>query len=185
MRRISAIPLVATFVFATLTWAQAPPKMPQPGPEHKRLAYFLGTWSSEAETKASPYGPAGKVSFTEHNEWFPGGFFIVTHSEEKGPMGPGKGLAVMGYNTQEKAYTYYAVNSMGMTESAKGTVQGDTWTWQSESKVGGKPIKNRFTIKELSATSYSYKFETSPDGKTWSTIMEGKSTKKVSAPKAK
>lgn len=177
MRRALTVTMVGMFLLAQMALAQAPPPMPKPGPEHKRLGYFLGTWSSEGETKASAFGPAGKVSFTEHNEWFPGGFFLVTHSDEKGPMGTGKGLAVMGYNAEERVYTYTAINSMGMAISAKGTVQGSTWTWLSESKMGGKSFKSRFIVKELSPTSESYKFETSADGRTWTTIMEGKSTK--------
>jgi len=30
----------------------------------------------------------------------------------------------------------------------------------------------------LSATAYNFKFEMSPDGATWSTVLEGKDTKK-------
>ncbi len=177
MRRALAVPLVAVVVLASVILAQAPPQQPKPGPEHTRIGYFVGKWTGEGEMKESPFGPAGKFTSTEHNEWLPGGFFLVMHSEEKGPMGEGKALAVMGYNSEEKVYTYSAFNSMGMTESAKGRVKGDTWTWRSESKLGGKPMKTRFTIKEVSPTSYTYKFETSADGKTWSTVMEGKATK--------
>ena len=176
MRRV----LMATLMSAVLVGvvlAQAPPPMPKPGPELKRIGYFAGSWKTEGEAKASAFGPAGKLTFTDHNEWLPGGFFMVMHSEGKGPMGEMKGLAVFGYNSSEKVYTYQAYNNMGMSESAKGTVSGDTWTWTSESKMGGKPLKTRFIIKELSPTSFTFKFDTSPDGKIWSTIEEGKATK--------
>ena len=177
MKRALAVAFVGVFILVQVAVAQAPPPMPKPGPEHKRLGYFLGRWNGEGDAKPSPFGPGGKVSFSEHNEWLPGGFFLVTHSEETGPMGTGKGLAVMGYNAEEKVYTYNAFNSMGMAVAAKGTVQGDSWTWTSESKMGGKVMKTRFLIKELALTSYSFKFETSADGRTWSTVVEGKSTK--------
>jgi hypothetical protein len=176
MRRVLMAALVSA-VLSGVVLAQAPPPMPKPGPEHKRLTYYVGTWKGEGDAKASAFGPAGKFSFTEHNEWLPGGFFLVSHTEGKGPMGEIKGLAVMGYNTSDKVYTYQAYNSMGMSESAKGAVAGDTWTWTAESKMGGKPMKMKFTIKETSPTAYSFKFESSPDGKTWSTIEEGKATK--------
>jgi len=39
-------------------------------------------------------------------------------------------------------------------------------------------IKGRLTIKVLSATTYNFKFEMSPDGTTWNTVLEGKDTKK-------
>lgn len=170
-----ALTLALALVLACGLLAQAP-QMPKLGPEHKRLGYFLGQWSSEAEMKQSPFGPAGKMSFKERNEWFPGGFFVVSHSSMKGPMGEGTGLAIMGYDADTKAYTYTAINSMGMAETSKGTVQGDTWNWTSEYKVAGKPVKTRFMIKELPPNSYSYKWELM-EGKTWTTIMEGKAAK--------
>lgn len=175
MKRVVVFSLALALLSAGGLLAQAPP-MPKVGPEHKRLGYFLGQWSSEGEMKKSPFGPPGKMSFKERNESFPGGFFVVAHSEMKGPMGEGKGLSLMGYDAEAKVYTYTAINSMGMAETSKGTVQGDTWTWNSESKMAGKPVKTRFMIKELSPTSYSYKWEVM-EGKTWSTIMEGKATK--------
>lgn len=177
VKRTLALIVVVMFVLVQAVPAQAPPQMPKPGPEHKRLGYFVGHWTSEGDMKPSAFGPGGKFSSTDHIEWFPGGFFLVLHTEEKGPMGVGKGLAMMGYKAEEKAYFYHGINSMGMTDSAKGTVQGDTWNWTSETNMGGKPMKTRFTIKELSPTSYSMKFDSSPDGRTWSTVFEGKVTK--------
>ncbi len=56
-------------------------------------------------------------------------------------------------------------------------MQGDTWTWTGESKMNGKMTKGRFTLKEVSPTSYTYKFDVSSDGGGWTNIMEGKATK--------
>jgi len=39
-------------------------------------------------------------------------------------------------------------------------------------------MKGRLTIKMQSATAYDFRFEVSTDGTTWSTVMEGKDTKK-------
>ncbi len=177
MKRTLAVACVVLFVFAGLIFAQAPPQMPKAGPEQKRLGYFVGKWTTQGDAKESPFGPAGKFTSTDRNEWFPGGFFVVLHSNGKSPMGAVNELAVMGYNAEEKVYTYDGFDNFGFHETSKGTVQGDTWTWTSETKMGGKLMKNRFTIKELSSTSYSFKFETSTDGGAWSTIVEGKSTK--------
>jgi len=58
-----------------------------------------------------------------------------------------------------------------------GTVKGDTWTYNDEGMMGGKKVKSRVTIKELSPTSYTFKMETQgPDGK-WVPTMESKNTK--------
>jgi hypothetical protein len=44
--------------------------------------------------------------------------------------------------------------------------------------MGGQAFKGRFTMKTLTPTSYTYKFEMSQDGTNWTTAMEGKATKK-------
>jgi len=163
--------------FAVLTLAQAPEKMPAPSAEHKRLASFLGKWTSEGEMKPGPFGPGGKFSGNSHIEWLPGGFFLVMHEESKGPMGDIKSLAVFGYDANKKVYTYNGFDSMGNAEFYTGTVQGKTWTWTSDINLQGKTMKGRFTLREDSPTSNTIKFDISEDGGTWKTSMEGKQTK--------
>jgi len=46
-----------------------------------------------------------------------------------------------------------------------------------EAKMGGKMVKSRYSIKELSPTSYTFKWETQGEDGAWQTVMEGKSTK--------
>jgi len=47
----------------------------------------------------------------------------------------------------------------------------------ADQDMGGQKMKGRYTAKVLLPTSYAVKFELSPDGKSWSTVMEGKTTK--------
>jgi hypothetical protein len=46
--------------------------------------------------------------------------------------------------------------------------------------MGGQKMKGRFTVKELSSTSYTFKFELAPTGGDFMTVMEGKATKSKS-----
>ena len=177
MRRKPIAAFAVVLITAGAILAQAPPQMPKPGAEHKRLHYFVGKWNFDYDMKESPFGPGGKVTGTDRNEMWPGGYFLVMHSDGKGPMGQLKGLSVMGYNAQEKVYTYYGVNNLGEAETSKGTVEGDTWTWTSESEMGGKKIKTRFNLKEDSPKEYTMKFDMSSDGGEWKMMMEGKATK--------
>jgi hypothetical protein len=160
--------------------AQTPaPQPPKPGPEHKRLGYFVGKWTSTGEMKPGPMGPGGKISGTESCEWFEGGFSVVCRSDGKGPMGPMKSIGILGYSSEEKVYTYYGTDNSGMTMTSvpRGTVQGDTWTYNDEGMMGGQKVKTRVTIKELSPTEQSFTMEMQgPDGK-WTTVMESKSKK--------
>jgi hypothetical protein len=158
--------------------AQAP-AAPKPGPEHQRLGYFVGKWTTEGTMQAGPMGPAGKMTSTDTCEWFEGHFAVVCHSDGKSAMGASKEIALMSYSPEEKAYTYYSTNNSGMTMTSvpKGTVTGDTWTYNDEMAMGGQKMKMRVTIKELSPTAYTFKMEMQgPDGK-WVPTAEAKSTK--------
>jgi hypothetical protein len=176
MRRVSTITVFLTLLVAIAVSAQA--QMPTPGPELKKLDFLAGSWTSDGDIKPGPMGPGGKMSITEHIEWMEGGFFLVSHSNFKGgAMGNGSGTSYFGYDTNDKVYTYDEFNSMGEAEHSKGTVDGDTWTWNSDEKMGGMTMKGRFIMKVLSPTSYSFKFDMSQDGTTWTTVMDGKATK--------
>jgi hypothetical protein len=172
--RFTAIACILLFAIALPAFAQM--DMPKPAPELKKLDFYSGVWNSEGELKPGPMGPGGKFTSVDRNEWMQGGFFLVTHSTFKSAMGDGVETAYMGYNPDEKVYTYDAFTSTGEADHSKGTVEGDTWTWNSEQLMGGKMMKGRFTMKLLSPTSYTMKYEIS-DGTNWTTVMEGKGTK--------
>jgi hypothetical protein len=153
----------------------------KPGPEVKKLDYFVGTWTTEATISQGPWGAGGKFSSAGTNEWMPGNFFVVGHEDFKMPPelgGDGKANSYMGYDTDKNVYTFDAFNSMGRREVSEGTLKDDTWTWNSSQNYAGQEIKQRLTLKVLSTTSYTMKFEISIDGTTWMTFMEGKATKK-------
>jgi len=151
---------------------------PKPGPELKKLDYFVGNWDSTGDSKPGPMGPGGTMTMQTNAKWMDGGFFVVQNNSFKSPMGDGTGMSLIGYDPQEKVYTYYEFNSMGEAFQAKGNVDGDTWTWLSDMKMGPQTAKSRFTEKILSPTAYNFKFEMSMDGTTWNTVMDGKATKK-------
>jgi len=177
-RLFTAIVLLPLVALAPASRAQTPEK-PKPGPEHKRLGFFVGSWKGEADLKENPFMPAGKYTSSDTCEWFEGRFAVVCRTTGKGPMGPTKALAVLGYSSEEKKYTYYGVDNSGMIMAtvSKGTAEGDTWTYTDESTMGGKTVKSRYTIRELSPTSYSFRWETQGDDGSWTAVMEGKQTK--------
>lgn len=153
-------------------------ELPEPAPELKQLDYFAGTWILEGEMKPGPMGPGGKLTETDRNEWMEGGFFLVVRSEFTIPsMGSGTGVAYLGYDSNEKVYTYDEFNSMGEAIHSKGAVDGDTWTWSGERKMD-RIAKTRWVVKIVSPTSYNFKFEISQDGANWNTVVEGKATKR-------
>ncbi len=175
MQRTFAI-VISTLLLVGVAFAQMGP--PQPAPELKKLDYFSGSWNSAGEGKPGPMGPGGKFTEAGNGHWMDGTFFLVINSDfDGGAMGTSKGIAYMGYDPQEKVYTYDAFSSMGEAIHSKGTLDGDTWNWANDMKMGAKTIKTRYTMKILSPASYTFKAEMSEDGTTWNTMMEGKATK--------
>ena len=171
--------VAAAIIFAVASTLAVAQEAPKPGPEHKKLEYFVGKWKTEGEMKPNPFMPGGKFTGTDDCEWFEGGFAVICHTDGTGPMGSAKGLAIMSYSPEHKAYTYYGTDSTGMTMTSVplGTIDGKTWVYDDESMMGGTMIKNRYTIVVTSETSYTFKWELQdPDG-TWMAIMEGKAKK--------
>jgi hypothetical protein len=176
MKRAGTI-LAAGLVLAVVASAQE--SAPKPTPEHKKLEMLTGSWVLEGDVKPNPMGTGGKMTQNEKCDWMEGGFFVVCHVEFKtASSGNGSGLSVIGYSTSDKAYTYREFNSWGEFEDSRGALDGDTWTWTSDEKMGGTVVKGRFTMKFASSSSYSFTYETSPDGAKWTAVVDGKAAKK-------
>jgi hypothetical protein len=183
MKQVRLAVLLTSGLLISVMAVQAQEKKmeaPKPGPEVKKLDYFVGNWKSEGEIKQNPFMPAGKMTSTSKCEWFPGGFHVVCHDDGKAPMGAMHGLGILAYNPEEKVYTYAGIDNSGMSTAAKGNVEGSNWTYTSEDKMGGKTYHGRYSMVTSSPDSYTFKYETSEDGSNWMTIMEGKTTKVAS-----
>ena len=133
----SSVAVVLICGFTALSLAQAPPERPKPGPEHKKLEYFVGKWTVESEIKATEFGPGAKTVGTETATLGPGGFYVESRAE--GQLGTR--LAIIGYDSHAKVYTSYYASSAGLVGTGTGTVNGNTWTWMVEDKFAGKAIK--------------------------------------------
>jgi len=173
MRKFIAV--VALLICSVGLVAQAP-TMPKPGPEQARLKYFVGDWKTEGDMKPSPMGPGGKFTSTDHNTML-GDFFLLMQSDGTSPMGKSKNVSFISFDPKQKTYVYDGYDSLGMHEMSKGNVSGDTWTYTSDEDMGGKTVHGRFTLKEVSPTSFTMKYDMSEDGNTWNTFMEAKATK--------
>lgn len=177
MLKIAGMIPTVTLIMAHTVMAQQPRESAQPSVANKKLGVFVGTWKDEAEVKASPFGPGGRMSLTETCEWFIGGFSVVCHTETLARTGVLKTLTVLTYDREEEIYRFYEFNSAGWSNAAKGTVDGDTWTFRGELKLGGKLIKSRSTIRLPSPDSATMNSEISVDGGPWILVMELQGTR--------
>jgi len=186
VKRVTVLLAVCVMLLAiSLQAQQAPQGPPKPAPEVARVGYALGTWKIEGDFKPFAGMPGGKFTATQKCEWYPGGFFLICHSEGTSPMGPNKAISFQGYDPNEKVYTYHEFNSMGDAIEAKGTVNGDTWNWTAESKMGDTKISVRVTVKEVSKTEYTFKLEMSQNGGEFSVAEEATGRKVIASASAK
>jgi len=169
----SSVAVILICGFTSLLLAQAPPAPPTPGPEHKKLEYFLGKWTVEGEIKANEFVRAGKTVSTETATLGPGGFYLESRNEDPS----GTRLAIIGYDSHANVYTSYYANSVGLVGTGTGTVNGNTWTWMVEDKYAGKSIKGRTTVTILSPTQHTIKYEMADGKGGYTTLVEGKATK--------
>jgi len=185
VKKLTVFSALCVMSLALSIQAQEPQGPPKPGPEVKKLAYNVGTWKIEGE--AQPFGgmPGGKVSATETCSWYSGGFYVTCRSEGTGPMGASKSVSFMGYDANDKVYTYHEFDSTGGAIDAKGTAEGDTWNWTAESKEGDDKYSVRVTIKHVSKTEYTFKLEMSKNGGDFSTVEEMTGHKVTAAAPAK
>ncbi|HEY6770032.1 MAG TPA: DUF1579 family protein [Candidatus Sulfotelmatobacter sp.] len=168
--------ILAVFLLGVSAVAQM--EAPKPTSDLKKLDMFAGSWTLTGDMKPGPMGPGGKMSETEKCEWMQGGFYVVCHDDYKSSMGDGVGISVLGYSPDDHAYTYREFNSQGEFDDSKGTIDGDTWNWTNESKMGGMTMKGKYTMKIVSPTSYTFDYQISQDGTKWTPVMDGKATKK-------
>lgn len=104
------------------------------------------------------------------------------HSDTEGTV---SSVGLMSYDSEAKNYIYTEVSTNGEAFAVRGTVNGDTWTFESDSTMQGKPMHARFTAKYTTKDTCEIKYEAGPDAKSMQVVMDGKETRvKSSAPAA-
>jgi len=170
--------VILTVLLACVSSARAQTSQPahKASPELQNEGdYYVGNWKLTGETKTSPFGPGEKkFEASERLEWVPGGFFLLVHSYEGEKWA---GLTIIGYDEKKKVLTHTTYTARGEIEVMEGTKQGDTEIWSQDGKVDGKPVKQRLTIKRVSPTLYTFKFEIAPPQGNWSLVYKGQGTK--------
>lgn len=151
---------------------------PQPGPEVKKLEAYVGTWRYEGEAKASPIGPAAKISGTQTGRMVMNGFALEWTAEEKGAFGGVQFGEMDVYDASSKTYPYLGYQSDGTIWSGNLVVTGNTW------KVTGMTTSKGVSYRVRGENSFSadgktctWKNEISTDGKTWAPWTQGTMTK--------
>jgi hypothetical protein len=178
-RVLVGLVVLLTLLAPSLALGQGTPAQPpKPGPEHQKLAGFVGNWTTEGEITENPFGPSEKWSAKITAEWFSGHFAVVRHVDGTGSVtGENHGLDVIAYDSEAKAYTWYGVDNQGWTGLAKASISGDVLTavWKIQAK--GKAYTSRGTLKGLGSDRLTWVQEYSEDGKTWKAFFHATDTR--------
>lgn len=146
--------------------------MPKPGAAHAALNVFAGTWIGTERMPPSQWSPQestadGRVVNTPAL----GGFSIVQdYTQSSGAAVRYQGHGVFTFDARANEYKLYWFDSVGSPISEfRGGRKGNVWTFTSEQATG-----HTRSVWEFTGTDrYRHTMEVSPDGKTWSTFMDG------------
>ena len=158
------------------------------GPEVKKLAVMVGSFTVEDEVKAGAMGtnsPAMKFSGTDDCRWTAGGFAVICEAALYRPGTKYSEASFVYYDPTSKTYRYHAVDSSGGIENKTGTMNGDVWTWLGESIFAGKLYHARYIIKFVSEDSYEYTDESGESESSMKVFVSGKETRVAATKPAK
>ena len=173
---LMAIVTTLLFVINAIA-AQSPFEAPKPGPDHKKLAVLVGSWTTAGASTENPFGPAEKWSGKFTWEWTPGNFAVIRHIGGRGSVtGENRAIDVIAYDGTAKTYTWYDVDNMGSTSLANASIVGDTLTAFWNLEVKGKAYKIRGTLKGLGSDRLTWVSEYSEDGRVWTAYFHSTDT---------
>lgn len=167
------------------TW-EAFAKLNQPGPHHKHLEVFVGSWRAEVKHWMPGHTEPSVSTGTVTTRWVHDGRFLLSDytgtfsmNPEAGPQ-PFTGTAIQGYNTITGEYENVWIDNMGTAVHVnKGTFDQSTRTFTENSECAypgedGTPIRvaGRGVTRILSNDTYvSTMYQTMP-GQPETKVME-------------
>jgi hypothetical protein len=151
-------------------------KYSTPGPEHKGLEAFAGTWDATAKMWMDPSAPAQESKGVAENKMTLGGRFLEQSYEGTFMNQPFTGRGYTGYDLYKKQYVATWMDTMGtMIVMATGTADasGKTWTMtgQMDDPMAGKKMDFKQTATVVDPDHNVWEmWMPGPDGKMFKTL---------------
>jgi Protein of unknown function (DUF1579) len=148
----------------------------KPGAEVMKLAAFEGKWKVEGTVPSGAMGSkGGKATGRTSCEWVAQRYGLLCHEDIAIPGANNlTDVFMVGYDDQAKNYVFLQVNEGGGTTVGHGSVDGDTWTWDVDANMNGKPFHMRFTQKQTAPGTFEFKNEIGNSADDMHVMMEGK-----------
>lgn len=158
--------------------SQVPAQASKSDLEVKKLGMYVGHWTFEVETKASPLGPGGKYIGEQTIREILGGAFLENDVTTKGPNGETKRIDIIRYDSVNKNFPYTVYRNDGLISQGILTGKDGQWSFEQSFTPAGKQYFFKGTeIFEADHMSFTQQSEISTDGKTWVPFIEAKYTK--------
>ena len=146
-------------------------------PELKKLGDIVGRWKMDGTMRRDPKAPAERVAITLACDWFAGGRQVVYRYSGTMLGNPFEEVGQIVYDPGTKTYSFFGIVSDGSGGPGKLTIEPGTWIHTQETRMEGKPVRNRFTLANMSPAGGTWKFESSIGGAPFALLGEGKYTK--------
>lgn len=142
-----------------------------PGPFHKHLDAFIGTWTAESKFWQNPNDPPEVSKAKSSNSWLMGGRFLQQNYKGLAMGQPFTGMGIMGYDNLKKQYISTWIDDMStsiMTDAGTCDDSGKVFTMRGEGidPMTGENKPYESILRVISKNKYSLEmFTTGPDGK--------------------
>ena len=112
--------------------------MPKPTQQHLKLKRFVGQWEGKEKLSPSPWGPGGEATGRYTGRLDLEGFFVIQdHVEEKDGKIVFRGHGIFGWDSNDKKYTWYWVDSMGQVPAIPSRGESDSGRSPIQAGWGG------------------------------------------------
>ena len=148
-------------------------EMPQPGEHHARLQVLATTWKGTETMHPSPWDPAGSVSegVTRGRSALRGLAVVVDYEQIREGQVTFEGHGVYTWDAAAEEVVLHWFGSMGMgREEFRGKWDGDRLALQNQGPMGHM----RLTYDFSRAGELASGMQMSPDGESWSSLMDGR-----------
>jgi len=146
---------------------------PTPTDHHRKLQALVGEWTGDETMHPSPWdSKGGKATSRRTVRLDLGGFFLISdYVQLRDGRETYRGHGVYGWDARQGRYTMHWFDAMSGSPAAPalGTWEGNTLIFQHQHAMG----HTRYTYVFECDGLYTFRLENSPDGKTWTTFLDG------------
>ena len=136
-----------------------------------QLSFYLGKWTEEGQSRATPTAAFGRITGQESCSWFSGGPSVVCRETTQDQSGESDSIYILAYDAGRKQYTMYGTDNVGTIYSGTGTVDAGVWHWTAEARAKGSVTPMRYTFRSATNGSRTMDVDVATGKGVWAKIV--------------